>query len=150
MGEELLTKDSPEKSKITIADYIDQQFPYYIAMGMTAHDYWHGDPCMLRAYRKADIIKRDRMNHKAWLQGAYIYSALCAASPLFNSMSKQRKAFPYQEKPFSVPEKKKHISKKEQEKNDMFEMLKKFKAMSEEWNAQFEMKSKKNGGGGNG
>lgn len=108
---------------------------------MTAQEYWHGDTALLRAYRKADIIKRERMNHEAWLQGAYIYSALCAASPLFNAMSKQHKAFPYQEKPFKAPEKKKKLSKREEEKQQMLEMRAKFSEWAAKWNEQFEKKS---------
>ena len=152
MGEELLSEaNSPVPKKQSFADIAEQQFPYYIAMGMTAHDYWHGDPCMLIAYRKADIIKRDRMNYEAWLNGAYVYSALCAVSPLLNALSKQHKANPYVEKPIAAKSKPKKLNKAEQERQEMEMQKAKWEAMMNAWNAQFEAdQAKKNGGGDNG
>lgn len=144
MGEELLS-DSPK----TYTEIFEQQFPYYLAMGMTAQDYWHSTTDMHRAYRKADAIRRDRINHEAWLNGAYIYSALCAASPLFNSMSKQKKAFPYCEKPYEAPKKEKKKSRREQEREEMVSMREQFRARMEVLNAQFlaQQKSGESNGG---
>lgn len=46
-----------------------------MAMGMSYHDYWHGDPEMVIAYREADAMKQEAVNVEAWLHGVYIYKA---------------------------------------------------------------------------
>ena len=51
-------------------------FPYYLSIGMTPEQYWDGDPTLTKYYRKADEIKKERLNEELWLQGMYIYEAL--------------------------------------------------------------------------
>lgn len=49
-----------------------------MAIGMTYDEYWFGDPLMVRAYYKADKLRRERIDEEAWLNGQYIVSALNA------------------------------------------------------------------------
>lgn len=49
-----------------------------MAIGMTYEQYWYGDPLMVRAFYKAEQLRRKRMNEKAWLHGLYVYRALDA------------------------------------------------------------------------
>ena len=72
-------------------------------MGMTYEQYWEGDPWAVIAYRKADRIQMQRKNEYAWIQGMYIYEAICDASPLLHPNAKRgTKAIPYREKPYPL------------------------------------------------
>ena len=43
---------------------------------MTYEQYWYGDPLMVRAFFKADQIRREREDMNAWLQGVYFKKAI--------------------------------------------------------------------------
>lgn len=75
-----------------------------MAMGMPYHEYWHGNYAQLAHYRKAYELRRERANYDAWIQGAYVYDALCAVSPLFrfSLSSKTIKPEPYHKEPYPV------------------------------------------------
>lgn len=77
-------------------------FPYYLAIGMTYEQFWEEDCCLVIAYRKAFEIKRELNNQAAWLQGMYIYDALCCVAPLLRAFSKRTKPTPYVEKPYAL------------------------------------------------
>ena len=49
-----------------------------MAIGMTYEQYWYDDPMMVRAFYKADKLRRERMDEEAWLNGLYILRALDA------------------------------------------------------------------------
>ncbi len=75
-----------------------------MSIGMTYDEFWHGDVCMVRAYRKAQELRDRRRNQELWLQGMYIYEALCDVSPLFRfSMQKGTiKPEPYVKEPYPI------------------------------------------------
>lgn len=80
---------------------------------MPSAEYWEGDPYLVRLYERAHEIIREQANHNAWLQGAYVYDAICAASPVLHAFAKEgTKPMPYLKKPYSA-EKKKSITKEE-------------------------------------
>lgn len=77
-----------------------------MAMGMSYEEFWDKDVRLVEFYRKAERIKEKRRNEELWLQGAYIYEALCCASPLFRT-SFSRKAVkpePYAKEPYPITE----------------------------------------------
>jgi len=77
-------------------------------MGMTATEFWDGDPDWAVQYRLANDIKNQRDDQNAWLCGAYIYHALCDVAPILQAFAKRgTKAKPYLTEPFGVFEKKK-------------------------------------------
>lgn len=45
---------------------------------MTFKQFWYGEPKLAIAYRKADEIRRRRMNEELWLNGMYTADALAA------------------------------------------------------------------------
>lgn len=72
---------------------------------MSAAEYWDGDPHLAVEYRKAEQIRAERRNYDHWLQGMYIYDALCDASPLFRAFGKKgTKAHPYPKMPYAISE----------------------------------------------
>lgn len=106
---------------VTYTERFYEAFPYYLAMGMSAEQFWDGDPDLARYYRKAEEIRNERRNQELWLQGLYIYEALCDASPIFHSFAKKgTKPHPYAERPYSLTDKerKKEQKAKEQSMRD--------------------------------
>ena len=78
-------------------------FPFYLSIGMTPEQYWDGDPSLPKYYRKAHELQRKRRNEDLWLQGMYIYEALCDVSPLLQAFAKKgTKAHPYVDHPYSI------------------------------------------------
>lgn len=96
-----VNQDEQESERRSIAEVIDEAFPYYLAIGMSAEQFWNEDSSFLIAYRKAWDIKQDHENRLAWLQGMYFYEALCDVSPLLRAFAKNgTRAHPYAKKPF--------------------------------------------------
>lgn len=45
---------------------------------MTYDQYWYGDPMMVRAFYKANKIRRRMIDEEAWMTGLYVMSAINA------------------------------------------------------------------------
>ena len=75
-----------------------------MSIGMSYDEFWNKDVSMVKAYRKAYELREKRRNQELWLQGMYIYEALCDASPLFRfSMKKGTiKPEPYVKEPYPI------------------------------------------------
>ena len=70
---------------------------------MTPEQYWDGDPLLAKYYRQADELKQKRRNQDMWLQGMYIYEALCDVAPIMNAFAKRgTKPHPYSDRPYSI------------------------------------------------
>ena len=81
----------------------EEHFPYYLVIGMSAEQYWDGDPSLVKAYRKAEEIRQKRRNEELWLQGMYIYEALCDVSPMLHAFAKRgTKPRPYSDRPYAI------------------------------------------------
>lgn len=89
----------------TYTEKFYELFPYYLAIGMTYDQYWNGNPTLVKYYRKADEMRRERVNEEKWLQGMYIYEALCDVSPVLHAYAKKgTKPQPYSDKPYAITE----------------------------------------------
>ena len=87
----------------TYTEKFYELFPYYLAIGMTYDQYWNGDCTLTKYYRKADEIRKERRNEELWLQGMYIYEALCDVSPILHAFAKRgTKPQAYSEKPYAI------------------------------------------------
>ena len=77
-----------------------------MSIGMTYEEFWYKDVKLVEVYRKAFELKTQRTNQEAWLQGRYMYDALCAASPLFRMSFKKGaiKPEPYTKEPYPITE----------------------------------------------
>ena len=90
-------------------------FPYYLSIGMTEEQYWDRDCTLVKAYRDADKLRLERQNTMLWLQGQYIYEALCDVSPVFHAFAKKgTKPAPYRDAPY--PLSKSEVEDHEEEK----------------------------------
>ena len=59
-----------------------------MALGMTPDEFWNKDPEYAVYYREADRQRTEKQNELLWLQGRYVYDALCAIAPFMRPMSK--------------------------------------------------------------
>ena len=62
----------------TFTDFFEEVFPAYLAIGMTWTQFWIDEPELAIAYRKADAIRKRRINEELWLEGMYMAEALSA------------------------------------------------------------------------
>lgn len=122
-------------------------FPFYLAIGMTAEQYWEQDCDLVKYYRKAARIRQDLKNQEAWLQGMYVYRAIGNLAPILRAFAKKgTKAIPYPEQPFemNVVREKREQEAREQRQDDKAKAYMQALAMS--INKKFQQK----GGGVNG
>ena len=96
-----------------------EAFPFYLSIGMTPEQYWDGDPALAKYYRKAHELQRKRRNEDLWLQGMYIYEALCDVSPILQAFAKRgTKPRPYTDRPYSLTSDDRAEERKQQEQRD--------------------------------
>ena len=88
----------------TLSSIFHEVFPYYLYVGMTSEEFWHGDPLLAVAYRRMHLLQQDEANQKAWWQGYYNFVAVSTA--LQNRFrAKGKKAVPYIKEPLPIREK---------------------------------------------
>lgn len=91
-----------------------------MTMGMSYKEFWEDRPELVIAYRRADEIRRRRMNEELWLEGIYMMEAL--ASTVGNMFSKSEKhEYPNEPKPITESEIK---ERKEREEKARMERMK--------------------------
>lgn len=75
-----------------------------MSIGMSYDEFWNQDVALVGVYRKAQNLREKRRNEELWLQGMYIYEALCDASPLFRMSFKKGtvKPEPYVKEPYPI------------------------------------------------
>lgn len=94
-------------SPFPYTEIFEKKFPYYLSIGMTEEQYWDSDSCLVKFYREAEEIRRERFNQEAWLQGMYIYDALARIAPILHAFAKKgTKAQPYVEEAYPINKKK--------------------------------------------
>lgn len=99
-------RDNRSASPFPYTEIFNKKFPYYLSIGMTAEQYWEQDPMLVKYYREAEEIRKERMNQEAWLQGMYIYDALMRVSPVLRAFAKKgTKAQPYVEEAYPISKK---------------------------------------------
>ena len=126
---------------ITYTEKFYEVFPYYLSIGMTYELFWDGDPTLPKYYRKADAMRDERRNQELWLQGMYIYEALCDVSPVLRAFApKGTKPNPYSSKPYAINEKQVKADEEEKQRA-LVEKGKRFmEAMVTNINKKFEEK----------
>ena len=133
MGGELVSSSPPK----TYTEVFYDQFPYYLSIGMTYDQYWNDDCELVKYYRKADEITKKRKNQELWLQGAYIYEALCDVSPALHAFSSSP-VHPYSDKPYALTAK----ERKADEEVIRKAKLEKFKTMFKTWSENLNLPTK--------
>ena len=141
-GSLFITEDNEhQKACYPLSTYTEQfyeVFPYYLSIGMTYEQFWDGDPMLCKYYREAEEMRNEKKNQELWLQGMYIYEALCDISPVLHVFAKKgTKPQPYSDTPYAITKKQRERIRLEKEKQ-MFEKGKKFmEALLSQTNAKF-------------
>lgn len=127
----------------TFGEIFDEVWPYYFALGMTEYEFWDGDCYLAKVYREAEKLNVEKQNTMAWLQGLYIYDALCKVAPIFNPFAggENVELESYPEKPYSFSGSVK--DQEEEVKRDYDAKKSRFLAMVNNINANFENKDEK-------
>ena len=109
--------DRPLSEAISLKERFDEAFPYYLSIGMTYDQYWNDNPMLCKYYRQAEELRNDKKNQELWLQGLYIYEALCDVSPVLHAFAKKGvKPQPFSEVPYAITKKSQEKKEKNKEK----------------------------------
>ena len=91
-----------------------------MSIGMTYDEFWNQDVTMVRAFRKADDIRRRRQNETLWMQGIYIRDALLSTvGNMFSAKGSRPMEYPKEPYPVTsgqVEEKEKADHKRTEER----------------------------------
>lgn len=102
----LISNEEVEKSKvefISLSKMFEELCPIYMGYGMSYDEYWYDDCYKAKYYRETYEIQIKHNDEQFWMQGMYIYDALCRVSPILHAFSKSgTKPLPYPEKPYSM------------------------------------------------
>lgn len=127
---------------LTYTEKFYELFPYYLSIGMTPEQYWEGDCTLVKYYRKAEELRNEKRNQELWLQGVYIYEALCDVAPILHAFAKKgTKPTPYTANPYPLNAKQTKRAEEEKQRK-LAEKGKRFmEAMAASVNKKFEGKT---------
>ena len=135
-----LTEEKP-KGKPTISKIFRDVFPHYLVMGMSAEEFWDGEPWLARSYREAYRIRMENQariaDRDAWWTGEYIRRALMSIPITVNGFApKGYSLHDYPEKPMGAlaEERKREEEEKNKQENQQQLALAMFQAFTEKIN----------------
>lgn len=124
----------------------EDQCPFYMSIGMTYDEYWFGEPERAKYYRKAYELKKKQLNEQIWLQGMYVYEALCDVAPVLVSYpQKNAKIHEYSNEPYALTVKEQKEREHRELERKQKAMMDKFAAMSVMMNHKFKQGGDDNG-----
>ena len=145
MGNELVSDSLPFREGESYNDsalsisYTEQFYsylPFYLSIGMTYEQYWNEDCCLVKYYREAFKLQRERDNERLWLQGMYIYEAFCDVSPVLRAFAKKgTKPIEYSTQPYAITKEEIERRRIEKEKAKYEQMKAKTNAFAIKFNA---------------
>lgn len=135
-----LTEKKPQ-STVTLSKIFREAFPHYLVMGMSAEEYWDGEPWLVKPYREAYRIRmenQDRIaDRDAWRMGEYIRHALVSVPITVTGWApKGHRLQDYPEKPMTTQaeERKQEENEKKKQDNQQQLALAMFQAFTEKMN----------------
>ena len=101
MGSSGLKSEQERVESISLTALFEKWCPIYMSYGMSYDEFWKESPYRAKFYREAHELKLKQKDELMWVQGMYIYEALCEVSPVLHAFSKKgTKPLPYSEKPY--------------------------------------------------
>lgn len=101
MGNGESSSENSKVESISLTKIFEECCPIYMGYGMSYDDFWYGDPFKAKFYREAHDIQIRKKDEEFWMQGMYIYEALCDVSPILHAFSKSgTKPLPYAKVPY--------------------------------------------------
>lgn len=114
MGDSL---ENGDNQSISLTEIFNENFPYYLAIGMTYDEFWHGRFDLVISYRKAYELKQEIKDYDFWKQGLYFYEALIDVSPILQAFAKKgTKPRPYPDKPYGLKFEEQEVEEDKQRK----------------------------------
>lgn len=143
----LITKDKSKVEDTSLTRVFEELCPVFMSYGMSYDEYWYGEPYRAKFYLEAHKLKVKQKDEELWIQGMYIYEALCDVSPILHAFSKQgTKPLPYRDSPIlsksevgKTPEEIEE-EKKKQEENERLIAEVHFMRWANDMKKQFENK----------
>lgn len=112
----LISKEKFKVESVSLSKLFEEQCPIYMSFGMSYDEFWNESPYRAMFYRKKKQIQTKQKNEELWMQGAYVYEAICRVSPILHDFAKAgTKALPYLDKPFALNDLDKEINEAEDE-----------------------------------
>lgn len=113
----LVTKEKSEVEYISLTKTFEELCPIYMSYGMTYDEFWYEEAYRTKFYLDSHKLKVKQKDEEMWMQGMYIYEALCDVSPILHAFSKKgTKPLPYSEKPYMYSNNEQQVEQdKEQE-----------------------------------
>ena len=109
---------------------------------MTSAEYWDGDCTLVVEYRKAEEIRNNKKNQELWLQGMYIYEALCDVAPVMRAFAKKgTKPHKYPAEPYALTDKERKKSNEKQERKVFNKGLAVMEALTKSMNQKFQQQA---------
>ena len=137
-----VTPEEPSEndSPTPIGDVLDKLCPYFMAMGMSYHEFWHGDYTQWKFWEEKHQRRLKEENEMLWLQGAYFFNAISTA--LANAFRERGKPpSSYLEEPIRITPMTEEEREAEQQKQ-----IEAFRAQLESLRGRFEAKHKRERG----
>lgn len=106
-----------DKPTLSYTEIFYKCLPQYLAMGMSADEFWNCDPRMYQVYREKQKIELEKENERLWLQGMYVYQAILLTAPRLNSLQ-PKEPLEYPSEPFDLG------LRKDEEEKDIDELTK--------------------------
>ena len=142
----LISKE--EKSKVegaSLSAFFEEMCPIYMSYVMSYDEFWYKSPYRAKFYIDAYKRKIKQQDEYMWMQGMYIYEALCKVSPILHAFSKKgTKPLPYSEKPYLYNNESLETEKEkeQQKKNEQLLVKLHFKKWVKDTQKLFEKKQK--------
>ncbi len=136
-------EDKSKVESISLKETFEKACPIYMSYGMSYDEFWHGEAYRTRYYREMHKLKVRQKDEEMWMQGMYIYEALCDVSPILHAFSKKgTKPLPYAEKPYmsSLPDIKTKAEKEQEKENARLTAILYFENWARETKKRFENK----------
>lgn len=135
----MLSDEDEHGVEKSFGEVLDKLCAYYMALGVSADEFWNGDYTMLKYYVDKHRIAVEQQNEQLWLQGVYFYEAVSVAlSQAFTKHSQAK----YPEKPYRLTP----LSEEEQELENK-KKVEEFRAQLMAAGRRFEAKHKREQGG---
>lgn len=117
-GDGRLTASSNKEEKYWLSELCS----FYMAIGVSYDEFWHGDPCKLKFHLRAHEYKQEQENQNAWLCGMYNYKATQAALEEFSygmNGKKGKKPNGYFDYPVAITDREKQVEKQRKIKHTL-------------------------------
>lgn len=141
----LISKGKSKVEGTSLSIFFEKMCPIYMSYGMSYDEFWYKSPYRAKYYLDSYKRKVKQQDEYMWMQGMYIYEALCKVSPILHAFSKKgTKPLPYSEKPYLYNDSNFKTEQEKEQENKNNELLVKlhFKRWVKNMQEKFNKKQK--------